>query len=143
MARDSKFTEEEISILKENPYTLKVAENRFSLTLEAKKKILELSNTGLTYRQIVEQLGYDSRILGTDRTKNIVRGVLRDVEAGRILHEGYLRTARTRMCEVGLEKLECNPASYNKLKNEVIYLRKEVEFLKKISQQVISGKRGK
>ena len=78
MARDSKFTEEEISILKENPYTLKVAENRFSLTLEAKKKILELSNTGLTYRQIVEQLGYDSRILGTDRTKNIVRGVLRD-----------------------------------------------------------------
>ena len=48
MARDSKFTEEEISILKENPYTLKVAENRFSLTLEAKKKILELSNIGLT-----------------------------------------------------------------------------------------------
>ena len=140
MARDSKFTEEEISILKENPYTLKVAENRFSLTLEAKKKILELSNTGLTYRQIVEQLGYDSRILGTDRTKNIVRGVLRDVEA---LHEGYLRTAGTRMSEEGLEKLDCNPASYNKLKNEVIYLRKEVEFLKKISQQVISGKRGK
>ena len=143
MARDSKFTEEEISILKENPYTLKVAENRFSLTLEAKKKILELSNTGLTYRQIVEQLGYDSRILGTDRTKNIVRGVLRDVEAGRILHEGYLRTAGTRMSEEGLEKLDCNPASYNKLKNEVIYLRREVEFLKKISQQVISGKRGK
>ena len=143
MARDSKFTEEEISILKENPYTLKVAENHFSLTLEAKKKILELSNTGLTYRQIVEQLGYDSRILGTDRTKNIVRGVLRDVEAGRILHEGYLRIAGTRMSEEGLEKLDCNPASYNKLKNEVIYLRKEVEFLKKISQQVISGKRGK
>ena len=42
-----------------------------------------------------------------------------------------------------IEKLECNPASYEKLKNEVIYLRKEVEFLKKISQQVISGKRGK
>ena len=143
MARDSKFTEEEISILKENPYTLKVAENRFSLTLEAKKKILELSNTGLTYRQIVEQLGYDSRILGTDRTKNIVRGVLRDVEAGRILHEGYLRTAGPRMSEEGLEMLDCHPASYNKLKNEVIYLRKEVEFLKKISQQVISGKRGK
>jgi len=35
------------------------------------------------------------------------------------------------MSEEGLEKLDCNPASYNKLKNEVIYLRKEVEFLKK------------
>ena len=47
------------------------------------------------------------------------------------------------MSEEEIEQLECNPGSYAKLKNEVIYLRKEVEFLKKISQQVISGKRGK
>ena len=33
--------------------------------------------------------------------------------------------------------------SYARLKNEVVYLRAEVEFLKKISQQAISGKRGK
>ena len=39
--------------------------------------------------------------------------------------------------------LQENPASYSKLKTEVIYLREEVEFLKKISQKVISGKRGK
>ena len=47
------------------------------------------------------------------------------------------------MSTKALEELDYNPASYRKLKNEVIYLRKEVEFLKKISQQVLSGKRGK
>ena len=47
------------------------------------------------------------------------------------------------MREEEIEQLECNTGSYAKMKNEVIYLRKEVEFLKKISQQVISGKRGK
>ena len=120
-----------MSILIENPYTLRVMGSRLSLTLEAKQKILELSRTGLTYRQIVEQLGYDSKMLGTQRTRNIVRNVLRDIEAGRTLHEGYLRTAGTRMSDEALEKLDCNPASYTKLKNEVIYLRKEVEFLKK------------
>ena len=47
------------------------------------------------------------------------------------------------MSKEEVEELECDPASYAKLKNEVVYLRQEVEFLKKISQQVISGKRGK
>ena len=75
--------------------------------------------------------------------KNMVRNVRREAESKNGLHEGYLRTAGTRMSEEEIEQLECNPVSYAKLKNEVIYLRKEVEFLKKISQQVISGKRGK
>lgn len=143
MSRPSEFTPEEIAILKGNPYTYKITKNRLSVTAEAKRKIIELSDTEMTYRQIVEELGYDPRILGLERTKNMVRGVLRDVKDGKIIHEGYLRTIGKRMSATALEELDCNPASYSKLKNEVIYLRKEVEFLKKISQQVLFGKRGK
>ena len=47
-----------------------------------------------------------------------------------------------RITPAQIAKLEENAESYAKLKNEVIYLREEVE-LKKVSQQVISGKRGK
>lgn len=61
----------------------------------------------------------------------MVRDVLRDVKDGKIIHEGYLRTIGKRISATALEELDCNPASYSKLKNEVIYLRKEVEFLKK------------
>jgi hypothetical protein len=143
MGKYSSFNEEQIRILKENPYTLSVTQSRISVTLEAKKLILELYQAGWTCRRIVEELGYDSKMLGEQRTKNIVRNVRREAESKNGLHQGYLRTAGTRMSEEEIEQLECNPGSYAKLKNEVIYLRKEVEFLKKISQQVISGKRGK
>ena len=139
----SSFNQEEIRILKENPNTASVTPSRLSVTLEAKKTILELYQSGWTPRRIIEELGYDPAMLGKQRTSNIVRNVRREAESKYGLHEGYLRTSGTRMSEEEIEQLECNPGSYAKLKNEVIYLRKEVEFLKKISQQVISGKRGK
>jgi len=139
----SSFTQEDIRILKENPNTSTVTKSRLTITLEAKKIVLELHQAGWTSRRIVEELGYDSKMLGEQRTKNMVRNVRREAESKNGLHEGYIRTAGTRMSEEEIERLECNPGSYAKLKNEVIYLRKEVEFLKKISQQVISGKRGK
>ena len=139
----SSFNQEEIRILKENPNTAAVTPSRLSVTLEAKKTILELYQSGWTPRRIIEELGYDPAMLGKQRTSNIVRNVRREAESRYGLHEGYLRASGTRMSEEELEELDCNPASYAKLKNEVVYLRKEVEFLKKISQQVISGKRGK
>ena len=139
----SRFNQEEIRILQENPNTASVTPSRLSVTLEAKKTILELYQSGWTTRRIIEELGYDPSMLGKQRTSNIVRNVRREAESKNGLHEGYLRTTGTRMSEEEIEQLECNPGSYAKLKNEVIYLRKEVEFLKKISQQVISGKRGK
>lgn len=143
MSKPSEFTPEEIAILKENPYTFRITKYRLSLTAEAKEKIVELSSAGSTYRQIVEELGYDPQMLGLGRAKDMVRDILRDVKEGKAIHEGYLRTVEKRMSTAALEKLDCDPASYRKLKNEVIYLRKEVEFLKKISQQVLSGKQGK
>ena len=59
------------------------------------------------------------------------------------IHEGYIRTAKKRLSKEDIDQLEPSPSSYAKLKNEVIYLREEVELLKKISQRVITGKRGK
>lgn len=141
--RRSCFTDEAIRILKENPYTLNVTSSRLSLTLEAKKIILDLYSSGTPCNKIIEELGYDPKMLGAERTKNIVRNTRREAESQRGLHQGYARSAGTRMEKEDIEQLDCSPASYAKLKNEVIYLREEVEFLKKISQQAITGKRGR
>ena len=143
MRKSTVFTEEEMQILKGNPNTAKLTPTRLSVTSKAKHFILERTHKGLKPREIVIELGYDPEVLGEYRTRNMVRNVLRDVETGQGIHEGYLRTAGKRMDDATISELDCNPASYAKLKNEVIYLRKEVEFLKKISQEVISGKRGR
>ena len=41
-----------------------------------------------------------------------------------------------------MEDLPLNQESLNRMKNELIYLRQEVDFLKKISQLARSEKRG-
>ena len=95
--RGTCFTLEEIKVLEANPYTRRVSASGLSITLEAKQRVLELYETGLTSRQIVEALGYDYEILGGQRMKNIVRNTRKEAASPRGLHEGYPRTAAVRM----------------------------------------------
>lgn len=137
------FTPEEIRILSENPNTFEVSTYRLAFSKEAKERILELSAAGKSARGIVIELGYDPEMLGHSRVKNIAYYVGQEAESGRGIHQGYTKRSKKRITPAQIAELEENAKSYAKLKNEVIYLREEVEFLKKISQQVISGKRGK
>ena len=99
--------------------------------------------SGMTSRQIVESLGYDYEMLGSQRMKNIVRNTRKEADSPRGLHEGYRRTPAARMDKEEIEQLDNSAESYARLKNEVIYLREEVKFLKKLSQEVIQRKRGR
>ncbi len=141
--RQPRFSEDEVHMLEMNPYTLSVTNNRISITLAAKKRILVLYSEGKTRREIMADLGYDPDLLGEERVKSIIRNTRREAESEKGLHEGYKRTVKRHLEKEEIEQLDESPSSYTKLKNEVIYLQEEVEFLKKISQQVISGKRGK
>lgn len=137
------FTEEEMRILMENLYTLNVTPLRFTLTKEGKERILSLSERGKTIVQILREIGYDPQMLGRNRTKNLIRRIKEEAESRTGIHNGYAKRSPKRLTAEQIAELEENPSSYVKLKTEVIYLREEVEFLKKISQRVISGKRDK
>ena len=52
-------------------------------------RVLELHETGMSSKQIVEALGYDCEILGAQRMKNIVCNTRKEVASSRGLHEGY------------------------------------------------------
>lgn len=144
MGTNKKFIEAEIKKLSKNPHTLSVTENRISFTLEAKRTILEQYGVGKSMRQIVKDLDYDPDVLGNGRLKSIAKNIQSEAESEQGLHQGYNRTAkRKRLSTEEISELKGDDASIIKLRNEVVYLRAEVEFLKKISQQAISGKRGK
>ena len=125
------FTEEEMRILMGNPYTLNVTPYRFVLTKEGKERILSLSESGKTIAQILREMGYDPQMLGHNRTKNLIRKIKEEAESQTGIHNGYAKRSPKRLTAEQIAELEANPSSYVKLKNEVIYLREEVEFLKK------------
>ena len=139
----NEFSPEEVKILNKNPYTLKATSKRIMFTLEGKKKILALYEEGKAITQILREMGYDPDMLGHHRTKGIIAKLKEQADSKYGLHNGYARRTPKRMTAEQIAELQENPESYAKLKNEVIYLREEVEFLKKVSQQVISEKRGK
>ena len=140
MAR--KFTKEEIEELEKNPNTLKATASHLSLTKSAKEEVLALVREGLSAYQIVKKLGYDAEMLGKSRWDEIRYCVLKEDEAGHEQREGYPDRRSKRMSIEEIEDLPLDRESVSRMRNELIYLRQEVDFLKKISQVVKSGKRG-
>jgi hypothetical protein len=136
------FTPEEIEILRKNPNTWSVNKLRISLTKEAKERILELSDMGYSSQQCLRELGYDTTILGKSRCSSVVYNTQRDVRQGKQVHDGYAKRQPKRLSADEMEDLPLNHESYIRMKNELVYLKQEVDFLKKISQLAKSGKRG-
>ena len=137
------FTQEQLQSLNANPYTLNATPIRFMLTKEAKEKILAMAEDGMSIAHIIRELGYDPDVLGRHRIKGLVGRIRMEAESPQGVRGGYARRTTKRLTAGQIAELEENPESYAKLKREVVYLREEVEFLKKVSQQAISGKRGK
>ena len=137
-----KFTPAEIKELEKNPNTLKVTDAHLSLTKAAKEEVLILIREGLSAYQIVKRLGYDDKMLGKSRCDGIRYCVLKEAEAGHEQREGYPDRRSKRMSIEEMEDLPLDRESVSRMRNELIYLRQEVDFLKKISQVVKSGKRG-
>ena len=137
------FTQEQLQSLNANPYTLNATPTRFMLTKEAKEKILAMAEGGMSIAHIIRELGYDPDVLGRHRIKGLVGRIRMEAESPQGVRGGYARRTTKRLTAGQIAELEENPKSYAKLKREAVYLREEVEFLKKVSQQAISGKRGK
>ena len=136
------FTPEEMEALRKNPNTWTVTSKRISLTKAAKEQIIELLEKGYSARQCVKELGYDTEMLGRNRCDSIVFHVKEDVIRGKEVHEGYIKRQPKRLTAEELDQLPMNQESYIRMRNELVYLRQEVDFLKKISQLAKSKKRG-
>lgn len=137
-----KFTAAEIKELEKNPNTLKVTEAHLSLTKSAKEEVLVLIREGFSAYQIVRKLGYDDKMLGKSRCDGIRYCVLKEDEAGHEQRQGYPERRPKRMTVEEIEDLPLDQTSVLRMRNELIYLRQEVDFLKKISQLAESKKRG-
>ena len=123
------FTPEQQKELASNPYTLTVTDRQIRFTVEFKRYLLnELSNPNMRQLQIFHNAGYDPALLGRGRIDAIIRRVRKEAVSEKGLHE---TAATDKHLKEDLTKKRMTTAIRD-LQEEVIQLKQQIEFLKKI-----------
>lgn len=124
------YTSKQIKQLKGNKYTLNVTKNKLYFTAKFKEDFWIRYQTGDAPRKIFKDLGYDTELLQQKQIDSVVQRIKKQALSGNGFSEGENRTKR-----VAIKKIEPKheeKANINQMQHELLYLRQEVEFLKKI-----------
>lgn len=134
------YTPKQIKKLEANPYTLKVTKNKLYFTIKFKEDFWISYQAGNAPRKILSDLGYDLEYFGQKQIDSIVQRIKKEALSGNGFREGENRERRIPMKATNREELS-SPQSIERMQNELLYLRQEVEFLKKIIMTNNSKKR--
>lgn len=126
------FTPEEIEILKKNKYTAYVDEKVLRLTAAFKIAFMELYRQGVPPRKILPDLGYDLEIIGKSRLNGISQQIRRQAESDTGFHQGGVGKRTLEETSPEEKAALTDRQLINRLQGEVIYLRQELEFIKKL-----------
>lgn len=133
------YTVKQIKELEKNPYVYKVTKHKLYYTAKFKEDFWTSYQAGNAPRKILSDFGFDLKIFGQKQIDSLVQHIKKQALAGDGFSEGENRTKRTGRKAASEEDL-FSPQSMERVQNELLYLRQEVEFLKKI---VIAGNSGK
>ena len=86
---------------------------------------------GNSPRKILTDFGFDLNIFGQKQIDSLVQHIKKQALSGNGFTEGENRTRRVAMKATDEIDLT-SPQSIERMQNELLYLRQEVEFLKKI-----------
>ena len=123
-----KYTKKQIKELKQNPYTFQVDEQRIFFTIEFKKVFWTKYQAGMSPRSIFRELNYNLENFGQKQIDSIVQRIKKEALNGEFT-EGYNRINRVKIKET---TSEITPQNLKQMQNELLYLRQEVDFLKKV-----------
>ena len=123
-----RYTQKQIKELKENIYTFKVDEKRIFFTIEFKKVFWTKYQAGMSPRAILKDLNYNLDYFTQAQVDNIVQRVKKEALSGEFT-EGYSRNNRMKIAEPPADII---PQNIKQMQNELLYLRQEVDFLKKV-----------
>ena len=123
-----KYTQKQIKELKSNPYTLQIDDKRMFFTIEFKKVFWTKYQAGVSPRTILKELNYNLDYFGQKQIDSIVQRIKKEALAGEF-KEGYSRTNRMKIAE---PPDDITPQNIKQMQNELLYLRQEVDFLKKV-----------
>lgn len=126
-----RFTAEEIEILKANPYTHSISADAIRFKKEFHDQYRRLYMLGHNCTKIFKELGYSIEILGIRRIYSF---------DSRIKAKSQLTEEVLAPFEDVEEQFVDKDIQLARLQNEVMYLRQELEFIKKIIKAESSSK---
>ena len=131
--KKSIFTPEQVEILAANKFTARVNCRQIFYTLEFKNLFMSRYEQGDTSIEIFESCGYDVEILGRHRVYGFARRLREQAESGKPFTEDYPKTMAKAPENTDYNTMP-SQLSVSAMQRELIYLRQQVEFLKKITE---------
>lgn len=129
----SQFNNEQMQLLRQNPYTHKVTRTTVSFTKKFKEIFHNEYQAGESPRQILIDHGYDPEILGDSRMWGIANRIQEQFKKNGEFHEGHCSHRLVKSNTLISSKTTSEIDELKQLRHEVDYLKQEIEFLKKIS----------
>lgn len=134
------YTSKQIRELEKNPYVLKVTKHKLYYTAKMKEDFWVSYQAGNAPRKILTDFGFDLSIFGQKQIDSLVQHIKKQALSGNGFTEGENRTKRIPMKATNENEL-ASPQAIERMQNELLYLRQEVDFLKKIIKADNSKKR--
>ena len=125
------YTAKQVKELKSNPYTFKVTKNKLYFTAKFKEDFWVSYQAGNAPRKILSDFGYNLELFGQKQIDSLVQRIKKEALSGNGFREGENHERRIPMKATDEIELS-SPQSIERMQNELLYLRQEVEFLKKI-----------
>lgn len=125
------YTVKQIKELEKNPYVYKVTKHKLYYTAKFKEDFWISYRAGNAPRKILSDFGFDLEIFGQKQIDSLVQHIKKQALAGNGFSEGENHIKRIPMKATSENELS-SPQSIERMQNELLYLRQEVDFLKKI-----------
>lgn len=134
------YTAKQIRELKKNPYVFKATKYKLYFTAKFKEEFWIRYQAGNTPRKILSDLGFDLSFFGQKQIDSMTQSIKKQALSGDGFKEGEAREKRVAIKPMDEQELS-SPQSIQRMQNELLYLRQEVEFLKKLFQWTTPGRK--
>lgn len=125
------YTSRQMKQLESNPYVYKATKHMIFYTAKFKEDFWISYQAGNAPRRILKDFGFDLDVFSQKQIDSLVQHIKKQALSGEGFSEGSNRKRRITKKATKEEELS-TPQSIERMQNELLYLRQEVEFLKKI-----------
>ena len=128
-----RFTQEEIEILRQNPYVVSVCATRITYSLEFKKFAIEQADKGMKSPKIFAAAGFEPEMLGRPRMYAALKTFKLEAASPEGLREPRCRSREEKLADFAKEDLskKQTQTAIRELQDKIVSLEQQIEFLKK------------